>query len=343
MSAPQPKTAARPARWRHTINVASDAASRFLSDRCAMLGASIAFYSAFSLAPTLLLVLAVIGWIFGRDAAQGRLFEQARQLVGNDAAHAMQDIVAHAHYAGGSGVAAAFSIALLLVGASATFSSLNTALDIVFAAHPRKGIAGLALLVRARLVSIGLLIGLSFLLVVSLVVDAAIQTLGGALFGNSALGIVADVLQSLLGFVILAVGLGALIKWLPDAAVPLRPALVGGNREPAVHGGPASVQLLSRACGHGGRVRRGRLARGADDVAVLLRGGVPVRRGSHRVAVPGCGLRRSSRASASMKPFRAQNGIPINSIKIGSRKIQINITKTPPINRQLHLPDISSA
>ncbi|MEX3633150.1 YihY/virulence factor BrkB family protein [Paraburkholderia sp. BR14320] len=229
MSAPQPKTAARPARWRHTFNVASDAAGRFLSDRCAMLGASIAFYSAFSLAPTLLLVLAVIGWIFGRDAAQGRLFEQARQLVGNDAAHAMQDIVAHAHYAGGSGVAAAFSIALLLVGASATFSSLNTALDIVFAAHPRKGIAGLALLVRARLVSIGLLIGLSFLLVVSLVVDAAIQTLGGALFGNSALGIVADVLQSLLGFVILAVGLGALIKWLPDAAVPLRPALVGGT------------------------------------------------------------------------------------------------------------------
>jgi membrane protein len=193
-----------------------------------MLGASIAFYSAFSLAPTLLLVLAVIGWIFGQDAAQGRLFEQARQLVGNDAAHAMQDIVAHAHRAGGGG-AAAFSIALLLVGASATFSSLNTALDIVFAAHPRKGIAGLALIVRARLVSIGLLFGLSFLMVVSLVADAAIQTVGGALFGSSALGVVADVLQSLLGLVILAVGLGALIKWLPDAKVPLRPALVGGT------------------------------------------------------------------------------------------------------------------
>ena len=225
----QPNTAARPARWHRTFNVTSDAVGHFLSNRCAMLGASIAFYSAFSLAPTLLLVLAVIGWIYGQDAAQGRLFEQARQLVGNDAAHAMQDIVAHAHRAGGSGVAAAFSIALLLVGASATFSSLNTALDIVFAAHPRKGFAGLALIVRARLVSIGLLFGLSFLMVVSLVADAAIQTLGGALFGTTALGIVADVLQSLLGFLILGVGLGALIKWLPDASVPLRPALVGGT------------------------------------------------------------------------------------------------------------------
>jgi membrane protein len=224
-----PNRAANPARWRRTITVTGDAAGRFLFDRCAMLSASIAFYSAFSLAPTLLLVLAVIGWIYGHDVAQGRLFAQARQLVGNDAAQAMQDIVAHAHRAGGSGLAAAFSIALLLVGASATFSSLNTALDIVFAAHPRTGIAGLALIVRARLVSIGLLFGLSFLMVVSLVADAAIQTLGGRLFGNAALGIVADVLQSLFGVVILAVGLGALIKWLPDAAVPLRPALVGGT------------------------------------------------------------------------------------------------------------------
>jgi len=101
----QPNTAAMPARWHRTFNVTSDAVGHFLSNRCAMLGASIAFYSAFSLAPTLLLVLAVIGWIYGQDAAQGRLFEQARQLVGNDAAHAMQDIVAHAHRAGGSGVA----------------------------------------------------------------------------------------------------------------------------------------------------------------------------------------------------------------------------------------------
>ncbi|OLL32066.1 ribonuclease [Burkholderia sp. SRS-W-2-2016] len=210
------------------IHVASDTVTRFMSDRCPMLGASIAFYSAFSLAPTLLLVLAVIGWIFGRDIAQGRFFAQVQFLLGKEAAQAMQDIVVHAHYAGGSGIAAAFSIALLLVGASATFGSLNTALDIVFAAQSRKGIAGIALVLRARLVSIGLLIGLSFLLVVSLVLDAAITTLGGMIFGNSTLGTIAQVVQSLFGFVILALGLGALIKWLPDTSVPLRPALVGG-------------------------------------------------------------------------------------------------------------------
>ena len=192
MLALQPKTGAKPNRWHRTTHVVTDAATRFISNRCAMLGASIAFYSAFSLAPTLLIVLAVIGWLVGTDAAQGQLFNQVHLLLGNDAAHAMQDIVQHAHHSGGGGIATAFSIVLLLIGASATFSSLNTALDIVFPVSSRRGIAGLALVLRARLVSIGLLIGLSFLLVVSLVVDAAIQTLGTRLFGSPTVGALAN-------------------------------------------------------------------------------------------------------------------------------------------------------
>jgi hypothetical protein len=81
----------------------------------------------------------------------------------------MQAKVEHAHRASGSGIAAAVSVVLLLIGASATFSSLNTALDIVFKVESPKGISGLALLLRARLVSFGLVMGFGFLLVVSLV------------------------------------------------------------------------------------------------------------------------------------------------------------------------------
>src|ERR1700709_192295 len=160
------------------IQVARGAVTGFLCDRCTTLGASIAFYSAFSLAPTLLIVLAVVGWFFGKDAAQGRLFEQIKGITGPEAAGAMQAMVEHAHRASGSGIAAAASVVLLLVGASATFSSLNTALDIVFKVESRKGISGLALLLRARLVSFGLVMGFGFLLVVSLVLDTAIQTVG---------------------------------------------------------------------------------------------------------------------------------------------------------------------
>ncbi|ABE37151.1 YihY family inner membrane domain protein [Paraburkholderia xenovorans LB400] len=209
------------------MNAMMDLAQRFSSHRCTMMGASIAFYSAFSLAPTLLIVLAVAGWFFGKEAARGELFAQVKGILGSDAAAAMQDIVGHAHYAGGSGIAALVSVLLLIVGASATFTSLNTALDVVFEAQTRSGIAGMALLLRARLLSFGLVMGLGFLMVVSLVLDAAIQFAGHAVFGNSPVIAFALVLQSIAGLVVLTAGFAALIKWLPDAPVRFRHALVG--------------------------------------------------------------------------------------------------------------------
>ncbi|QYD66993.1 YihY/virulence factor BrkB family protein [Paraburkholderia edwinii] len=210
------------------LNIMRESVSRFLADRCPMMGASIGFYSAFSLAPTLLIVLAIVGWFFGAEVGKGRFFGQVKAIMGADAASAMQSIVEHAHRAQGGGIAAALSGVLLIVGASATFSSLNTALDVVFRAKPTKGIAGVALLVRTRVLSFALLMGLGFLLVVSLVLDAAVQSLGSAIFGNSTLSIVAAVVQSVLGLTVLTVGLSALIKWLPDTRVEIRHAAAGG-------------------------------------------------------------------------------------------------------------------
>lgn len=204
------------------------AISKFSDDRCSMMGASIGFFSAFSLAPTLLIVLAVAGWFFGPDAARGRLFDQIKGVLGSDAAAAMQSLIEHAHRASGGGVAAVLSIVLVVVGASATFSSLNTALDVVFGAESPKGIAGLALLLRARLVSFGMVMGVGFLLVVSLVLDAAIQFAGHAIFGDSKLVVLAAVGESAFGLVILTIAFAALIKWLPDVKVHFRHALIGG-------------------------------------------------------------------------------------------------------------------
>jgi len=210
------------------IQIARGAVTGFLSDRCTTLGASIAFYSAFSLAPTLLIVLAVVGWFFGKDAAEGRLFAQIKDITGPEAAGAMQAMVEHAHRSSGSGIAAAVSVVLLLVGASATFSSLNTALDEVFKVESRKGISGLALLLRARLVSFGLVMGFGFLLVVSLVLDTAIQTVGHSVLGSITMTVVAAVAQTIFGLVAMTAGFGVFIKWLPDVRVRFKSALIGG-------------------------------------------------------------------------------------------------------------------
>jgi membrane protein len=210
------------------LGASTDAVKRFFANKCTMLAASIAFYSAFSLSPTLLIVLAVAGWFFGADAARGRLFDQVRGILGNDAASAMQSMVEHAHHAAGSGLAATLSVVLLLVGASATFSSLNTALDIVFPPESKESRTGLTLLVRARVISLGMVLGVGFLLVVSLVLDAAITFAGHAVFGNSPLLIIASIVQTLLGLLILSCAFALLIKWLPDTHVPLWHASVGG-------------------------------------------------------------------------------------------------------------------
>jgi membrane protein len=200
---------------------------RFGADRGAPMAASIAFYSAFSLAPTLVMVIAVAGLVFGAEAARGQLFHQISGMLGKDAAESVQTIVSHAHRSGDSGIAAAMSFVLLAVGASATFSSLNTALSIIWPT-PNERKSGVATLVKVRLISFGLVMGVAFLLIVSLVMDTAVQAAGKWVFGDSPLVVIGDIVQFVLGLAILSCAFAALLKYLPDGHVPWRDALVGG-------------------------------------------------------------------------------------------------------------------
>ncbi|SAL01970.1 putative ribonuclease BN [Caballeronia pedi] len=200
---------------------------RFSADRCAPMAASIAFYSAFSLAPTLVMVIAVAGLVFGAPAARGKVFEQVNGMLGKDAAASVQAIVEHAHQTGDGGIAAAISFVLLVVGASATFSSLNTALSVIWPADDKPK-SGVGTLVRVRLISLSLVMGVAFLLIVSLVLDTAVQAAGKWVFGESPLVIVVDIVQFVLGLAILSGAFAALLKYLPDGHVGWRDALVGG-------------------------------------------------------------------------------------------------------------------
>jgi membrane protein len=210
------------------LSLAIGVGQRFSTDRCTMMAASIAFYCAFSLAPTLLIVLAVAGWFFGADAARGQLFGEINGLLGNEVAAAVQTIVEHARHPSTAGPAALFSAALLAFGASATFASLNTALNVVFPAAARFGaVSSIALLLKVRLISFGLVMGVAFLLVVSLVLDTTISFIGARLFGNSPLIVVGEIAQLVFGLAVLSSAFAALIKMLPDAPVRWRTAWSG--------------------------------------------------------------------------------------------------------------------
>ncbi|WP_296659183.1 YihY/virulence factor BrkB family protein [Paraburkholderia sp.] len=204
------------------------ACRQFVANRCPALAASIAFYSAFSLAPTLVMVIAVAGWFFGAEAARGELFREVHNVLGNDAAAGITTIVANAHRAGDAGgIAAVISLSMLVIGASATFSSLHSALNIVWPPEGKRATSVFAL-VRVRLVSFSLVLGVAFLLIVSLVLDTTITFIGQWLWGNSPYLVIGNLLQLAVGLAVLAFAFAALLRFLPDANVQWRDALVGG-------------------------------------------------------------------------------------------------------------------
>ncbi|HEX7912689.1 MAG TPA: YihY/virulence factor BrkB family protein [Paraburkholderia sp.] len=213
---------------RKQVNWALSAFRQFGENRCAAMAASIAFYAAFSLAPTLVMVIAVAGWFFGAAAARGELFTHIHGLLGDQAAAGVQTIVENAHHSGSAGgVAAIISFSALAIGASATFSSLNSALNMVWPYTGPRSSSVLAL-VRVRLISFGLVLGVAFLLIVSLVLDTVITFIGKWLWGNSPYVVIGNLLQLVVGLLVLAFAFAGLLKFLPDARVHWRDALVGG-------------------------------------------------------------------------------------------------------------------
>ena len=213
---------------RKQANWAIGAFRQFSDDRCAAMAASIAVYAAFSLAPTLVMVIAVAGWFFGAAAARGELYHHINGLLGNQAAAGVQTIVENAHHNGSAGgIAAIISFSALAIGASATFSSLNAALNQVWPyTGPRT--SSVIALVRVRLISFGLVLGVAFLLIVSLVLDTLITFVGNWLWGDSPYVVIGNLLQLGVGLLVLAFAFAGLLKFLPDARVRWLDALVGG-------------------------------------------------------------------------------------------------------------------
>lgn len=208
---------------------AIDAVQHFGNNRCTTLAAGIAFYSAFSLAPMLVMVIAVAGWFFGTEAIRGQIFQDAHLLIGDQAAAAVQMIVANARsHSGSGGTAAVISFVALALGASATFASLNTALSVVWPADSSERVSTVMALVKVRLISFGLVLGVAFLAIVSLVLDTVVTFIGQWLLGGTPFVVVSDILQLVLGIVVLAFAFAALLKFLPDAHVAWHDALTGG-------------------------------------------------------------------------------------------------------------------
>lgn len=164
-------------RIRQLWDLIKDAVSSWINDYAPSMGAALAYYTMFSIAPLLLIVISIAGFIFGAEAARGEIVEQLRNLLGDEGASAIQDLIESVNQPGKSLAATIFGIALLLIGATTVFAELQDDLDRIWRAPEREKGGGIFALLRARLLSFGMILGIAFLLLVSLVASAALAAL----------------------------------------------------------------------------------------------------------------------------------------------------------------------
>jgi membrane protein len=154
------------------------AVSAWSDDYAPSMGAALSYYSVFSLAPLLLLVITIAGFAFGQEAARGEVFGQLRGLMGDESAKAVESLLDSVSKPVNGIVSAAIGVSVLLIGATTVFGELQDALDRIWRAPARDRSGGWWGLVRSRLLSFGMVLGIAFLLMVSLVVSAGISALG---------------------------------------------------------------------------------------------------------------------------------------------------------------------
>jgi membrane protein len=197
-------------------------------DKAPRLGAALAYYTLFSLAPLLIIAIAVAGFVFGEEAAQGHIVAELRGLLGDDGAAALEDIVKHSRRSESGLLASAIAVFTLFLGASGVFVELKGALNVVWDVPPREGSAGWKEFLRERLASFAMVLSVGFLLLVSLVANALLAASGGVLarylprFGpaEAAAGVVLSFAMTTLLFALL-------FKFLPDRPIPWKDVWVG--------------------------------------------------------------------------------------------------------------------
>jgi len=192
------------------------------------MGAALAYYAMFSIAPLLLIVISVAGLIFGPDAARGEIIGQLSGLMGADGAHAIEGLLASVYKSGNSLLATIFGVAIVLIGATTVFAELQDAFDRIWRAPLRPKSSGIWNLLRARVLSFGLILGIAFLLMVSLIFSAAIAALGrwwGPYFGNWEL--LLQTTNVLVSFAMITTLFALIYKVMPRVSVTWRDVWIG--------------------------------------------------------------------------------------------------------------------
>ncbi|MBM0742890.1 YihY/virulence factor BrkB family protein [Phormidium sp. CLA17] len=197
-------------------------------DNVPVLAAALAYYTVFSLAPLLLIAIAIAGAVFGEEAARGELVRQIQGLVGKDGAEAIQAMIQNADKPGSGGaIATIIGVVLLMFGASGVFGQLQAALNTIWEVKPKPG-QGIRGFLVSRFLSFAMVLVIGFLLLVSLLLSTVLATVS-YFFNNLMPGIpiLGQVINFAISFGVITVLFASIYKFLPDVEIPWKNLWVG--------------------------------------------------------------------------------------------------------------------
>lgn len=203
-----------------------DTVLSFIDDEVLSRGAAIAFYTVTSIAPVLLIVIAIAGLVFGRDAAQNAISGQFSGLMGRQTADVLQSAIASAAGKSSSIIATIIGVTTLVATASGVFGEMQAALNSIW--KTKSQATTVSRLIRARVISLGLVAAMGFLLMVSLVISAGLTAFGNYLDAVLPMGkLILPALNFVVSLVLLGVLFGAIYKVLPDRSLQWKDVVVG--------------------------------------------------------------------------------------------------------------------
>ncbi|MDT8262747.1 YihY/virulence factor BrkB family protein, partial [Roseomonas sp. DSM 102946] len=208
-----------------------DTVSGYIADNCLSRGASIAYYTIFSVAPLMVIATAIAGFFFGEEAVRGALDDQLRGLVGEQGAATIQDMVKGASNTSSGTIATIVGLVTLLLTASGVFGELQGALNAIWKVEPDANedtTKTVSRLVRAKAASMGLVAATGFILLVSLAVSAGISMIGTWLQGGAPeVTLLMSAVNFAISLGIITLLFGAMYKILPDRSLPWRDVAIG--------------------------------------------------------------------------------------------------------------------
>jgi membrane protein len=224
---PSPRHSGR-AQWLfgHIRKILHSTIANYIASESLTRGAAVAFYAVTSLIPVLVMVIAIAGLVFGQTAARGAIVHQLGALIGSDGANLIQVAIDSASSSGSNAVALILGALILILTVSGVFGELQSALNAIWRIEDQA--FSIFRLVRGRMVSVGLVIGLGFLLLVSLVIDAGVSATSGYIDRNFLYGAAFfSALNMMVSFTLTWTMFAAIYKVLPDKGLRWGDVLFG--------------------------------------------------------------------------------------------------------------------